>query len=144
MTQMKKNVPGGTWILLAILVVPIVWLFATQQTDDQKRKAAQLKFVAQIPQVGTVGRWHDDLGSASYGDAFITITAENGRYLATRVSGDGSRTTLALTRQGEQGNSFLVDNDKFGARYVITPAGLELHDSKGYIRTAKPAGDSAR
>jgi hypothetical protein len=33
--------------------------------------------------------------------------------------------------------AFTVDKDKFGARYVITPGGLEIHDRKGYIRTAR-------
>lgn len=138
MSALSKNVPGGTWILLAILVLPIVWLFATQETDTQKRENAEAAFFASIPTTGTVGRWYDDVGSKKYGDATITITVENGRYVAKRVSGDGSKTDLPLVRSKAQINIFDVPNDKLGARYIVTPEGLEIHDFKGHIRTAKP------
>lgn len=133
---LNKNIPGGTILLLAILVGPIVWLLATQDTDEEKSEKEQAAFVAQIPKSGTLGRWYDDIGSKSYGDSTITILTADGRYLAQRVSGDGSKTKMQISPEDGSTYAFTVDKDKFGARYVITPGGLEIHDRTGYIRTA--------
>ena len=140
MSVLNKNIPGGTILLLAILVGPIVWLLATQDTDKEKREKRekeQVVFVAQIPKSGTLGRWYDDIGSKSYGDSTITILTADGRYLAQRVSGDGSKTKMQLSPEDGSTYVFTVDKDKFGARYVITRGGLKIHDRTGYIRTAR-------
>ncbi|MDH0747422.1 hypothetical protein N5D61_13825 [Pseudomonas sp. GD03842] len=78
MSVLKKDIPGGTLILLAMVIIPIVWLFTTHETDDVKRDKALAGFIAQIPKAGTLGRWHDDLGSKSYGDATIQFQPKTG------------------------------------------------------------------
>ncbi|EME5358421.1 hypothetical protein IPC699_05320 [Pseudomonas aeruginosa] len=84
---------------------------------------------------GVVGVWYDDLGSKDFMDATMTILVKDDQYYLDRRNGDGSGGRYR-TREGI---SFIKNGDKFGARYVVTRAGLELHDKQGFIRMARPA-----
>lgn len=137
MSLFKKSIPGGTMILGALLVGPIVWIFATQDSGDDKRIKAKAAFNAQVPREGRLGQWYDDLGSKSYADSTITIRSTGGRYSALRESGDGSRSELKLSKEEGPGHSFRIVGERHGGRYVISPSGLEIYDQSGYIRTAK-------
>lgn len=85
----------------------------------------------------TVGRWLDDLGSPEYMDAHFTIVKDSGKYFLERRNGDGSGGRYRLEKQKGK-EAYVKVGDKFGAVYVVTPNGLEIFDSAGYIRTAKP------
>jgi hypothetical protein len=85
--------------------------------------------------VAVVGKWYDDLGSPKFLDSTLTIEEENGRYFFNRRNGDGSGGRFKLEKAG---NAYTKVGDKFGAKYLVMPEGLELHDRAGYIRTAKP------
>jgi hypothetical protein len=82
-----------------------------------------------------VGSWYDDLGSPAYGDATLTIEKEGEKYFVSRRNGDGSGSRYRLERKGTE---YIKVGDRFGAKYVVTGKGLEIHDKAGYIRTAKP------
>lgn len=82
-----------------------------------------------------IGVWYDDLKSPKYGDAVLSIEQEGDRYFLNRKNGDGSVGRHVL--EMKQDRYFRV-GDRFGANYRITPGGLELHDSQGFIRLAKP------
>ncbi|GMU48777.1 MAG: hypothetical protein AMXMBFR31_10030 [Candidatus Desulfobacillus denitrificans] len=82
----------------------------------------------------TTGTWYDDLGSPSYGDATLTIEKEGDRYFLSRRNGDGSGGRYQVERKG---TVYTKIGDKFGAKYIVTEKGLEIHDKAGYIRTAK-------
>lgn len=136
MGMASRNVPGGPLILLALIVVPIVWLFATQtKTSDAVKQSQDVALATQTAN-GVVGAWYDDLGSKDFMDASMTIVVEDGQYYLDRKNGDGSSGRYRLTRDG---NAFIKNGDKFGARYVVTRAGLELHDKQGFIRMARSA-----
>ncbi|WP_130414321.1 hypothetical protein [Fluviicoccus keumensis] len=83
----------------------------------------------------TVGIWYDDLGSPQYGDSTLVIEKEGEKYFVLRRNGDGSGSRYRLKRIGSE---YSKVGDRFGAKYVITAKGLEIHDKAGYIRTAKP------
>lgn len=82
----------------------------------------------------TIGTWYDDLGSPSYGNATLTIEKEGDRYFLSRRNGDGSGGRYRVERKG---TVYTKIGDKFGAKYIVTEKGLEIHDKAGYIRTAK-------
>lgn len=85
------------------------------------------------------GTWYDDVGSPDYLDAYLTISkASDGRYTLKRVNGDNSLGYFSLEKQG---NVFYVNNNKFGSFYVVRKNGLEIHDKRGYIRTARKVRD---
>ena len=89
---------------------------------------------ASAAEVKVIGKWYDDLGSPDFADATFTIEQEGESYFLGRRNGDGSGGRYKLTKSG---NTYLKVGDKFGAKYVVTDRGLELHDREGYIRTAK-------
>lgn len=82
-----------------------------------------------------VGVWYEDIGSSAYGDATLTIEKEGGKYFVSRRNGDGSGSRYRVERKGAE---YIKVGDRFGAKYVVTAKGLEIHDKAGYIRTAKP------
>lgn len=82
-----------------------------------------------------VGVWYDDLGSPAYGDATLTLEKEGNRYFHSRRNGDGSGSRYRVEQKGTE---YAKIGDRFGAKYVFTAKGLEIHDKAGYIRTAKP------
>lgn len=86
---------------------------------------------------GVLGAWYDDLGDPTFTDATFKILKENGAYYLERTNGDGSSGKYILTRDG---NSFIKNNDKFGAYYVISGANLKIYDRNGFIRDAKKKG----
>ena len=84
--------------------------------------------------ISIIGTWYDDLGSPSYGDSTLIIEKDMNNYFISRRNGDGSGSRYRVKKLG---NQFSKIGDKFGANYVITSKGLEIHDKAGYIRTAK-------
>jgi len=84
--------------------------------------------------VKIVGKWYDDLGSPDFADATMIIEQEGEQYFLNRRNGDGSGGRYKLKKAG---NSYSKIGDKFGAKYVVTNKGLEIHDRGGYIRTAR-------
>jgi hypothetical protein len=84
--------------------------------------------------VTEVGTWYDDLGSPEYGDSTLIIEGNNGKYFIIRKNGDGSGSRYGLEKKG---NVYIKSGDRFGAKYIVTKNGLEIHDEAGYIRTAK-------
>lgn len=82
-----------------------------------------------------VGVWYDDIGSPTYGDATLTIEKDGDRYFISRRNGDGSGSRYRVERKGAE---YTRVGDQFGAKYVVTAKGIEIHDKAGYIRTAKP------
>lgn len=85
--------------------------------------------------VTIVGRWYDDVGSPAFLDATFIIESEGRRFFVHRKNGDGSEGRYGVERSK---NTYTRIGDKFDAKYIITPKGLELHDRAGYIRTARP------
>lgn len=81
-----------------------------------------------------VGVWYDDLGSPDYGDSTLILESDSGKFFVIRKNGDGSGSRYRVNKSG---NSYIKVGDRFGAKYVITEKGLEIHDKAGYIRTAK-------
>lgn len=81
-----------------------------------------------------LGAWYDDLGSPDYGDSTLILESDSGKFFVIRRNGDGSGSRYRVNKSG---NSYLKVGDRFGAKYVITEKGLEIHDKAGYIRTAK-------
>jgi hypothetical protein len=81
-----------------------------------------------------IGTWYDDLGSPEYGDSTLTIEKDNDKFFIARKNGDGSGSRYRLEKSG---NIYAKVGDRFGAKYIITNGGLEIHDKAGYIRTAK-------
>lgn len=82
-----------------------------------------------------VGIWYDDLGSPAYGDATLAIERDSEKYFLSRRNGDGSGSRYRVEKNGA---AFTKIGDRFGAKFVVTAKGLEIHDKAGYIRTAKP------
>lgn len=93
-----------------------------------------LAFAAHPSNVTVLGEWYDDLGSPKFLDAKMRIEREGERYFMVRQSGDGSGIRTRLDRDGDK---FFKVGDTFGAMYRITAKGLEIHDRRGYIRTAQ-------
>lgn len=82
-----------------------------------------------------IGRWYDDVGSPDYLDAKISINKKGSKYFYHRTNGDGSQGSFLLIRSG---SIYKRADGKFGSVYVVTPKGLEMYDTSGYIRTARP------
>jgi beta-xylosidase len=82
-----------------------------------------------------VGSWYDDLRSPNYADATLILEKDGEKYFINRRNGDGSGSRYRVSKNG---NAYTKDGDKFGAKYLVTSKGLEIHDKNGYIRTAKP------
>lgn len=139
-----KSLPGGPLILIAIVAIPLIWLFATQDRTSESVApitAPAPAVAAQAAGTQVIGVWYDSLDSADYADSTLTIESEAGKLYLNRRNGDGSGGRFALTQEG---NTYIKVGDNFGARYIVTPAGLEIHDSQGYIRTAKPSNRHSR
>ncbi|NWA28588.1 hypothetical protein HX882_26645 [Pseudomonas gingeri] len=97
--------------------------------------ALSLWCVVALAAESTVGKWYDDLGSPAFGNAVFTILNDSGTYYLVRRNGDGSSGRYRLEKTGK---TYVKIGDKFGAKYLVTSQGLELHDRQGYIRTALP------
>ncbi|MHD0644232.1 hypothetical protein ACYPKM_01180 [Pseudomonas aeruginosa] len=129
-SALNKNVPGGPVILLLIIIVPIIWLFATQR---RKAPEAPPAVVIDLDRQGVIGTWFDDLGSKDYLDSTLTIKREGSAYFLERKNADGSGGRYTLLRTG---NVLTKVGDKFGAKYIVNGDKLELHDKDGFIRSA--------
>ena len=85
-----------------------------------------------------VGRWCDmPVPAMASIDNLMILKAEGGKDYSLSLSyGDGSGTTLQLTKSGSK---YLSDNS-FGEYYTIRSDGqLAIYDTEGFIRAARPA-----
>lgn len=97
--------------------------------------AIALLFLSSVVFAATeIGTWYDDLGSPSYGDSTLIIENDNNTFFIVRRNGDGSGGRYRLEKSG---NAYTVVGNRFGAKYIVTDEGLEIHDKAGYIRTAR-------
>lgn len=119
--RFKLCLPSRMTARRRILVIPLaLMLLATIATASPPK---------------LIGVWYDDLKSPKFGDAVLSIEQEGDQYFLNRKNGDGSAGRHIIEMKQDR---YYRVGDRFGANYKITPSGLELYDSQGFIRLARP------
>ncbi|WGO98120.1 hypothetical protein QFX18_19115 [Saccharophagus degradans] len=123
------------WIKVTFPVLLIVFTISILNPSISNYDSTRdTEYLVQANKNGIVGTWYDDLGSPNYLDATFTIMQRGDSYTLYRRNGDGSSGSFYLRRDG---NKFIKVGDKFGAYYVVSRSGLDIFDSKGFIRKAR-------
>lgn len=128
----KKSIRKAGFFSTVFLALIFVFILIMGSNRDSILEAYSSHTSAENT-ISFTGEWYDDVESPTFLDARLIITTNNGVYILRRINGDNSSAVFSMTKKG---NRLYKDGDKFGAYYVPTASGLEIHDSKGYIRTA--------